>query len=180
MNTTESLQRLEETTNQYLEELNGLTFEQLRRQPSENEWSLGQMYLHLIHTAQRMQIGSIEKCRSQAEESAVAEGEKTEIGAKIFSHGSFPAERIQVPASPYYTPEQPLSKEQIADGLHAVLQKMKEIEPTLDAIPSAYTALHPRFGGLHAKEWFTLVEMHYRHHLHQLERLKQFLGRAEG
>ncbi len=52
---------------------------------------------------------------------------------------------------------------------------MKEIEPMLDKAPLENTALHPRFGALNAQDWFMLVEMHYRHHLRQLDRLKKGL-----
>jgi hypothetical protein len=179
MNTTETMQHFEGVTNQYLEELNLFSIEQLKRQPSENEWSLGQMYIHLIQTAQRMQIGNIEKCRSQIVDASSAAGVKTGAGEAVFTLGSFPPDRIQVPPSPQYTPEQPVSKEQIIDGLHAVLQKMKEIAPLVEAISPAHTTQHPRLGVLNAKEWFALVEMHYRHHLLQLGRLKAFITSRE-
>lgn len=50
---------------------------------------------------------------------------------------------------------------------------MKEIEPALEKMSKQNTVSHPRFGGLCAEEWFLLVEMHYRHHLLQLDRLKK-------
>lgn len=179
MKTAETLKRIEELTHQYLEELHPLSIEQLKLQSNENEWSLGQLYLHLIKTAIYMQIGNIDKCRSQNADEIDTVGEKTEAGAAIFALGGFPPERIRVPASPQYTPEQPDSKQQIIDGMHTVLQKMKEIEPMLEDISPRCTALHPRLGALNAKEWFSLIEMHYRHHLLQLERLKAFINSTE-
>lgn len=41
MNTKDALQRLEDTVNQYLQELGHFSMDQLKRQPSEEEWSLG-------------------------------------------------------------------------------------------------------------------------------------------
>jgi hypothetical protein len=179
MNTTETLQRLEEIMNHYLHELNHFSMEQLKRQPSENEWSLGQMYLHLINSALYMQLRNVDHCRSQSVDSVVTAGEKTEAGEAIFVQGGFPPVRIQVPPSPQYTPEQPLSKQQIVEGLNAVMRGMKEIELILEEISPMHTVMHPRFGALNANEWFLLVEMHYRHHLHQKERLKKYLESNE-
>ena len=64
MKTIESLQHFEQLMNTYLDELTGFSMEQLTWQPSENEWSLGQMYLHLINSALYMQIRNIEDCMS--------------------------------------------------------------------------------------------------------------------
>lgn len=170
MNTTVTVERFEELVNHYLEKLNQFSMEQLLSKPSEDEWSLGQMYLHLIQSALYMQLRNIEQCRTMnaAQEGA---GAKTEAGFAVYEQGEFPAVRIQVPPSPQYTPQQPESKEQLSLGLHHVLQRMREIEPSLHEIPADRTVAHPRLGGLNAQEWFALIEMHYRHHLHQLERL---------
>ncbi|UJF32972.1 DinB family protein [Paenibacillus hexagrammi] len=175
MNTIEYLTQLEELSQHYVKELDSFTLEQLQAQPSEQEWSLGQMYMHLIQTALRMQIRNIELCSSQDIAPGQQAGEKSEAGQAVFSSGAFPPIRIQVPPSPEYTPQQPESKEQIIQGLHAVQEKMRAIEPTLDAIDPQRTAAHPRLGALQAKEWFALVVMHYRHHLQQKDRLKAFL-----
>lgn len=175
MSTIETIHQMENSTNHYLQELDQFTLEQLRQKPSESEWSLGQMYLHLINTALYMQLRNIELCRKGEAGSVVINGAKSEAGVAVFGQGSFPSVRIQVPASPQYTPAQPESKEQIVEGLNMVLVKMKEMEPTLEEISPQMTVAHPRLGELNAKEWFSLVEMHYGHHLHQMDRLKQYL-----
>ncbi|BAU28739.1 DinB family protein [Aneurinibacillus soli] len=181
MNTKESLRQFEEISTTYLQELDHFGLEQLTRKPAESEWSLGQMYMHLINSALYMQLRNVEACRNQIGQHVSTVEEKTENGEAIFAQGSFPPIRIQVPSSKEYTPLQPESKEQIGTGLKRVLDQMRELEPTLDAIPLAYTARHPRLGALHAKEWYMLVEMHYRHHLRQKERIETWLmeGRQE-
>ncbi|MCY0870562.1 MAG: DinB family protein, partial [Firmicutes bacterium] len=99
-----------------------------------------------------------------------------DIGRELFRVGSFPPIQIKVPPSPQYTPMQPESKEEIRAGMQEVIVRMRSIAPALDDIPAENTVEHPRFGYLNAKEWFQLTEMHYRHHRHQLNRLKEFLG----
>ncbi|ULO10157.1 DinB family protein [Paenibacillus sp. 19GGS1-52] len=173
--TKEALQRFEETATYYMHELDQYNMEQLKQKPSDDEWSIGQMVQHLINSALYMHLPNMDRCLVPNQDSLVSLAGKTEAGAAIFAQESFPPIRIQVPPSPQYTPAQPESKEQLIQGLHTVIQRMKEIEPTLEQTSKQNTVSHPRFGGLCAKEWFLLVEMHYRHHLLQLNRLKQTL-----
>ncbi|WP_083837621.1 DinB family protein [Paenibacillus sp. Aloe-11] len=172
MNTTETLQRFEETVQHYLLELDSFSLEQLQYTPQEGEWSLGQMYVHLVNSALHMQLKNIEICLKSNGETGV----KTEAGTAIFDLGGFPPVRIQVPPSPQYTPPQPSSKEDIVEGLQAVMRQMREVEPVLRESSEGYTVSHPRFGALNAREWFILIEMHYRHHLLQKERLKHAIA----
>jgi len=170
-----ALQRFEETAIHYIHELDQFSLEQLRHKQSDNEWSIGQMFQHLISSALYMQLRNIDQCLMPSQDPMVPGTKKTEVGVAVFSQGSFPPIRIHVPPSPQYTPEQPESKEQLIQGLHTVIQRMKDIEPALEKGSKQNTVSHPRFGGLCAEEWFLLVEMHYRHHLLQLDRLKQGL-----
>ncbi len=170
-----ALQRFEETVAHYVQELEPFNMEQLRQKPNDNEWSIGQMVQHLISSALNMQLRNVDQCMLPSQEPAKPLVGKTEAGEAVFVQGSFPPIRVQVPPSAQYTPEQPKSKEQLIQGLNRVVQRMREIEPTLEKAPKHNTVSHPRFGGLCAEEWFLLVEMHYRHHLRQLERLKHEL-----
>ncbi|AOZ94541.1 hypothetical protein PNBC_11330 [Paenibacillus crassostreae] len=175
MTTKEALQRFEETAIYYIHELDQFNLDQLKQKPSDNEWSIGQMVQHLISSALYMQLRNLDQCLVPNEELKVPQALKSEVGATVFGQGSFPPIRIQVPPSAQYTPEQPENKEQLIQGLHTVIQRMKEIEPILVQASKENTMPHPSFGGLCAEEWFLLVEMHYRHHLLQLDRLKQGL-----
>ncbi|OMF21808.1 hypothetical protein BK133_27620 [Paenibacillus sp. FSL H8-0548] len=177
MTTKEALQRFEETATHYIHELDQFSLEQLRDKQSDNEWSIGQMFQHLIRSALDMQLRNIDQSLIPSQDPLISPTEKTEVGAAIFAQGSFPPIRIHVPPSPQYTPEQPENKEQLIQGLQTVIQRMKEIEPALEKMSKQNTVSHPRFGGLCAEEWFLLVEMHYRHHLLQLDRLKKGLLR---
>ncbi|WNS47049.1 DinB family protein [Paenibacillus sp. MMS20-IR301] len=173
--TKEALERFEKTATYYIHELNQFSLEQLQAKPSDNEWSMGQMIRHLINSALYMQLRNIEQCLASDQDQQGLQLEKTERGAAAFAQGSFPPIRIQVPPSPEYTPEQPETKEQLSQGLQTVIQRMKDIEPDLEQASKLNTIAHPSFGGLCAEEWFLLVEMHYRHHLLQWDRLKQGL-----
>ncbi|MFD0871035.1 DinB superfamily [Chlamydia abortus] len=174
MDSNQILQSFQKVTERYIQEIERLEWEQMLRKPSEDEWSLGQMYMHLINSALYMQLKNAEACLDHSTAAAPAE-EKTERGRAVFAQGSFPPIAIRVPPSDQYIPPQPAGKDQIIDGLMQVVSRMQDIEPQLKGVSLAYTRPHPGFGGLNAKEWFWLVEMHYRHHLHQQERLKAWL-----
>lgn len=194
--TKEALGSLEELIKQYIVELEGLSMNDLLYTTDEVDWSLGQMYMHLIQASQKMHIFNIKQCLTGKEPANIvtltSSTNKTEQGQAIFEQGGFPPIRIAVPASPQYTPKQPEGKEQLAIGLLQVLDEMKQIEPQINQDSSDATnatdashaeaskaaknkIAHPRFGYLDAKEWFVLIEMHFRHHLLQLARLKQKL-----
>ncbi|UKS29198.1 DinB family protein [Paenibacillus sp. HWE-109] len=175
MNTMQTLKNLEEVTRVYEQELHDFNMAQLTQKPSEDEWSIGQVYVHLIQTALYMQIRNIETCLAANEEKP--NFEKTAAGSAVFELGSFPPTKIHVPPSPQYTPSQPVDKEQIVTGLQTVIAKMQVIQAQLDVNSSKYTAAHPRLGDLNAKEWFQLIEMHFRHHRLQVNRLKESLAR---
>lgn len=174
-NTAEALHEFEATVDRYLIKLDNLEMEQLLRKTDEDEWSIGQMYMHLIQSAQFMQLNNVDQCLAGNEATVVVSGIKTEQGREVFELGSFPPVRIRVPASPQYTPQQPESKEQLAEGLRSIVERMKRTESALSQASEAYKIPHPRLGALNAKEWFLLVEMHYRHHLLQLDRLSQLI-----
>ena len=176
MNTSEIVLSVEAQTEFYLSELTNLTMDQLCRKPGDNAWSVGQMMVHLMNSARFMQLPNVEACRDASNPAVRVDGAKNDRGAEVFRVGSIPPIRIQVPPSPQYTPAQPESKEEIRAGMQDVIVRMQAVAPALDEIPAGNTVEHPGFGYLHAKEWFQLIEMHYRHHRHQLGRLKEFLG----
>ena len=176
MNTSEIVLGVEAQTEFYLNELTNLSMDQLCRKPRDDAWSLGQMMVHLMNSARFMQLPNVEVCRDATNSAVHVGGSKNDRGEEVFRVGSFPPIRIQVPPSPQYTPAQPESKEEIRVGMQDVIVRMRSVAPALDEIPTENTVAHPGFGYLNAKEWFQLIEMHYRHHRHQLGRLKEFLG----
>jgi len=173
--TAEALQAFEAIVGLYLNELESIDMVQLIKKTNEEEWSIGQMYMHLIQSAQSMHLHNVDQCLAGSEATVDALEEKTERGKEAFELGSFPPVRIRVPASPQYTPIQPESKEQLTEGFRGVVERMKRTEPGLSKVPESKKILHPGFGALNANEWFILIEMHYRHHLLQLERLKKLV-----
>ncbi|MCP1186044.1 DinB family protein [Paenibacillus sp. 1781tsa1] len=169
--TTEVLESLETSVERYLAELRKLDMDSLHRKQSEEEWSIGQMYVHLIQSALFLQLHNIEQCLSSEDSTLNSGEEKTELGRQVFELGQFPPVPVKVPASPQYTPQPPESKDSLIDGLHMVVERMRSTEPLLHQALVNNKIRHPRLGALNAQEWFLLIEMHYRHHFLQLDRL---------
>ncbi|MEK4663008.1 DinB family protein [Priestia sp. FSL H7-0729] len=175
--TTEALKSLETAVERYLAELNKLDMGSLLKKQSEEEWSIGQMYVHLIQSALFMQLPNIEQCLSNEDLTLNSGEEKTELGRQVFELGQFPPVPVKVPASPQYTPQPPENMESLIDGLHEVVERMRSTEPLLYQASVNNKIRHPRLGALNAQEWFLLIEMHYRHHFLQLNRLISNLER---
>ncbi|PFI45332.1 hypothetical protein COI73_19775 [Bacillus cereus] len=96
MNSTTTLEKFESLARYYLEELEKYSLEQLRTKPSAEEWSLGQMYNHLL-SATYMQLDAIEKCKT---ETPFVANNKTDMGEKVYILGAFPDIQIKVPEHP--------------------------------------------------------------------------------
>lgn len=181
--TKDFFKEFEKVVGYYLDELDNYSLEQFRQQPSEEEWSLGQMYIHLIDTTLWF-IGKVERIEKGE---AVTEGEKTEIGQKLFAAGEFPPIQIKIPPESINNneglnllPSNPDRKEEVREQFLLLRSKIKEVEERIPLITENDKLNHLGFGYLNAREWFQLAYMHFRHHLHQKSRLDQFLGVEKG
>jgi hypothetical protein len=146
--------------------------EQLTRKPSLESWSLGQVYEHLIMGTLNYHIKQVEQCLSSDQDE---NGSKSFLGKIMFFLKSFPPVRVNVPPSPLYTPKQPENKEKIQVGIRLLKKKMKELSLRIDSTVPSGKSKHPGLGYLNAKEWFQLIEMHFRHHLRQKKRLSPLI-----
>ncbi len=148
--------------------------EQFLRQPGEHQWSIGQVYVHLIQSAQNYHIQQIRLC-------AEMKGKEIRGGKKIpgkisYLLGTIPPVRVHVPPSSSYTPAQPASQHEVFERLHGVILSVQQIQKTAEGASLTQKTEHPGFGYLNAAEWFRLIPMHYRHHRRQQRQLHDVLG----
>ncbi|MBS9801695.1 DinB family protein [Bacillus cereus] len=162
------MKKFEELATYYIEELEKYSIEQFRTKPSSEEWSLGQMYNHLIASTY-MQLDAIAKCKTEVPS---VTNIKTDMGEKVYTMGAFPDIQIKVPGHPGYTPENPATKEEVQKQFLELITIVKSTEPTLTSISSDCKTEHPGLGYLNAAEWFQLISMHFAHHLRQKDRLE--------
>ncbi|MGH7600757.1 MAG: DinB family protein [bacterium] len=165
----------EKTARIWLIALNDYTDEQFARKPSETQWSIGQVYYHLVVRTENFHLRACQKCLENRAE--VTEGGKTLAGKIVFLLGSFPPVKIHVPPPPEYTPKQPQSRAEMREGLLKLIETMRTLAPQIDHASPVQKWKHPALGMLNANEWYRLIEMHFRHHLRQKARLDKFLAR---
>lgn len=146
--------------------------EDFKRKPSEDSWSIGQVYVHLIYGTLRFQIKEIEKCMANNDNE---HGKKTMPAKITFLIKSFPPIKIKVPPSKEYTPPQPENKDGVIKNIAVLKGKIKELAEAIDKSQNKGKTKHPAFGYLNAVEWYALVGMHFKHHKAQKKRIDAFL-----
>lgn len=142
------------------------------RQPAPGAWSIGQVYIHLIGSAKRYHLRQIEACLSGDDH---ARAHKSFAGYLTYLLGGMLPVRIKVPPSPQYTPPQPESIEQVRNMIPALREQMAATAGLISQPHGKGKIAHPAFGFLNALEWFSLIGMHFRHHLRQKKRIDAFL-----
>ncbi len=155
---------------QYRRNLDQYSIEQLRFKYSDNVWSVGQMYIHVIEVAEEY-IGHIESCTKATHKEP---GGKTEDGTKAFAEKEWPNIRVKLEQPPNET-RNPEGKDEIKAGLEKVLEKLAYWAGCIDGANPACKVRHGWFGWLNAREWLEMVGMHSSHHFRQKAMLDEKL-----
>jgi len=148
--------------------LQNYSLEQLRYISADGVWSICQMYDHLILVALEY-LEKVEACAISKEEQKLG---KAEFGENLFKNGGFPSIKIKLPNELNAPPNNSDCNEVLLSRLVQVEKKMQYWQSTVDQINSNYKVKHGGFGWLNAREWYDLVDMHFRHHLRQKSELE--------
>jgi hypothetical protein len=149
------------------------SLEQLRFVQEEGVWSIGQMYDHLIVVAHEY-LDNLETCVALNEEQPLG---KTQFGEELFRNGGFPPIKIRLPDELNSPPNHSDSREDLVNRMDELIQRLSHWESKVDYINPNHKVEHGGFGWLNAKEWYDLVEMHFRHHLRQKDELENYIFR---
>jgi hypothetical protein len=148
------------------------SLEQLRFIPEEGVWSIGQMYDHLLLVAHEY-LDSVEACAASREERPYG---KTRFGEQLFKDGGFPPVKIRLPDEMNAPPNNSDSKEKLISRMEELIRRMSHWESKVDFVDPDNKVEHGGFGWLNAREWYDLVEMHFRHHLRQKNELESYIS----
>ncbi len=170
----EIFRNFEDVASTWIQELERYTPEQFLRKPSLEEWSIGQVYRHLLQSANDMQLRNMEECL--AGNGTPSTAGRTPAAESIFATGSLPPIQIKVPPSPYYTPRQPESLQSVRREMEHLIDVMRSASERVPGHDPTMTIAHPALGPLNAGEWYWMVAMHFHHHLRQKERLDAWLA----
>ncbi len=146
--------------------LDQYTPEQLADGASDDDWSIGQLFVHLAGSAVYFHLPAARRALL----TETAGGELTERGQYALSGAEIPP--VKVPPSATYTPHQPVNAAFIRTQLDAAEIAFATTAEQVRAQPTAPgTAAHPSLGHLTAADWLALVPIHFHSHRRQLARL---------
>lgn len=149
--------------------LDSYTLQELRSKPSLNNWSLGQLYLHLINDTNFF-IGKIEECINSNENE---KQEAHDFAKQLFRDNAFPDIIIEGNPNNSFIP-QPESKEQLKASLLAIKDEMKALAEKIDPALNGKSP-HPGLGYFNATEWMQFATIHFNHHVKQQKKIEAFL-----
>ncbi|MEZ6015982.1 MAG: DinB family protein [Planctomycetota bacterium] len=170
MQTERTLSRFERTMQLWLSRLEPRNDEDMARPPADGGWCIGQVCDHVL-VAGAVILDQVQLC---------IDGEAEEVGfrwkpALICAYGSIPPMRIRVPRVPALeAAARPatLTKSEALAGFGAFAARTRALVEPAAAAPRNLKRPHPIVGHFNAAQWFRFNEMHLRHHLRQLARLR--------
>lgn len=173
MNNKKTLNNFLKIVDLWEQELENYNLNQLTNKENNENWSMGQLYKHLIDGTLNYHLKQVNNCINSTENKSKKKNFKGFMAYNILN--GFPPIKIKVPASETYTPKQPTSIKELKDGFKSLKQEMKNTLTTFEKDKKGKTE-HPGFSYLTASEWFRLIPMHFKHHLRQKERIDNYLN----
>jgi len=164
------LGQFDSTIQQWIDQLEHYTVEQLHRAPRAGSWSLGQVYVHIINDTGWF----VEQM--EAALSTRIDGDKAmhPDARRMFENNGFPDARIEGPATNTFI-LQPAGSAELATQLSAIKTAVHRLFGGLGPEVSGGKTRHPGLGYFSAVEWLQFAEMHMRHHLRQKQRIDAVL-----
>ena len=154
----------------WITELNQYNMPELTRQPGPEQWSVGQIYLHLIDDTE-FYLQQIQGCLSGNQH---ADQQASPAAMNMFRRNSFPDMKI-VGAPDHATIPQPLEKEELVKSLIKIRSAVNSVANKISEEGYSGKAKHPGLGYFSAQQWLQFAGMHFRHHLRQKKRIDDFL-----
>lgn len=160
------LKQFNDTISTWITYLDDYTIEMLQQQPQPGNWSLGQVYIHLIDDTQ-YQVEQMKLALSDVHNS---HQDMHPNARQMFLHNSFPDMKIKGPAT--NTPvRQPESKEALREALQQIQSAVNKTAEDQQLLNAKGKSLHPGLLFFSALEWIQFMDMHMRHHFRQKERI---------
>lgn len=150
--------------------LDSYSLPQLQYKPISTQWSVGQLYNHLIGDT-NFYLNQAAACFDDHEHE---HDDCNAFAQKILSDNALPDIRIEGHPNNQFIP-QPASEGELTAGLKAIEQRVQELAKKYADYPAKGKSLHPGFGYLSLPQWLQLAALHFNHHLRQKQRLDALL-----
>jgi len=173
MNNKKTLKKILKEIEEWENDLEKYNLNQLVKKENKENWSMGQLYKHLIDGTLDYHLKQINECINTSENKSKKKNFKGFIAFHILK--GFPPVKIKVPPSETYTPKQPTSIQELKEGFQKLKNEMNKTLVNFKKDKKGKTP-HPAFSYLNATEWFALIPMHFKHHIRQKERLNNHLN----
>lgn len=168
MNLKRNYHQLQEAIKEYRLRLQSYSEEKFSQKPSPGEWSLAQVYAHIL-TANLLTLRAMQKCIAGT---AVETNEKIAWKARwILWLGRFPKGRKVPPAVEERTPI--YDKQKSYESIEEFLEKIEELYASHSHWSRTQKIKHPALGLLNCYEWIRFMQIHSIHHLNQLDRIEK-------
>lgn len=171
--TFDTLQEFNLVNSEWESSLDQYSQAQLNYKPSPSDWSIGQVYIHILDAGLLYMLKKVERCLIEIEN---LDKGLSSYGKRLFEENSFPEIEIKIPGSEKNQPLNPESKNEISDRLSSLKSAMVEMDQKLKVNPSSGKSPHRFFDYLDAYEWFHLIPIHMRHHLRQKTKLENLIN----
>lgn len=167
------LHQFNKTIDLWISWLNDYSFEQLCTSPKQDEWSLGQVYVHLIRDSNYY----VEQMKEAILPDKDHHQEMNEIAKEMFEKNSFPDALLKNPFAELI--KAPAGKEEVQNGLLLIKDSVNKLFDLTDIFFKNGKSAHPGFGFFTSLQWLQFMEMHFRHHIKQKEKIVGLIGRKK-
>ncbi|WP_407428403.1 DinB family protein [Arcticibacter sp.] len=153
----------------YLAWLKEIDEEDFVKPPPLGGWSYSEVFCHVIQVNVRSML-AVERC-IYARSGHRSSGPNL-MARLILYMGKFPP--VKIKAHPKVSSiVKIVSKEEAKNDMLVFCNKIQDLLPKLTKVPLHQRTRHARLGMLNCEEWLKFIDIHTRHHLKQLERIRK-------
>ena len=177
MGSIKLLKKFNTKANIWLLELEDMEEASLQKNPKLGSWSMAEVYDHILKVARTYQIPNFKKSITTE---AVTKKRKNLLGFAIFNVGirrqvtikmeDFPTKLVED-----FTPIK-RNKTELLHDFKAFIREVNDLKEILEKKTTNKKHHHPMFGDISTANWFSLMEIHMRHHDHQKIKIKEYLN----
>ncbi len=152
----------------YQDNLKSFSEEEFCRKPHDGGWSCSEVYCHMLQVNMRCLL-AVERCihgKKQPRRSG-----PSFISHLILYFGRFPPGKLKAPPN-VASIVKTITLEDAKNDLIKFTGKLKELMPKALKCSPYQRIKHQRLGMLNAIEWLRFLEIHTKHHLKQLKRIR--------
>ncbi|MEM7549605.1 MAG: hypothetical protein AAF363_08020 [Bacteroidota bacterium] len=165
-----------ETSQHWLADLHKYDADKMSIKPTKKQWCMAELYDHLMKVANTYQLPNFHLCLENGDKLKARKNLRARI---IFDLQLLPYRKMKLESFPEeiansFTPEIK-KKPDLLSQFERWIKLVEEESLRLDKIDMAVKHFHPLFGWINAIEWFSLIEIHIRHHTRQKQRIEKLV-----